>query len=302
MIVFHENYEIDKVRWDNCIKDSPRSLPYAYSWYLDHMSPGWQALIEGDYNSVFPIPGSVRFGIKYIATPIFLQQLGVCCSDKTNPIDISRFLDKIPDDFKLVDLCVGQKVIHNEFIVTEKADFELDLSKPYELLYKNFNRNCKRNILQSSKFRPVITDDIAPIDLIKLFIENKGSEINGIKKSAYSRLENLMNYCISNKKGKISGVLNENKKLFYGLFFLISEGRKTMILLANTPESHEKRTGYYVYNELIRESAGSDIVLDFSGSSIPSIASFMKSFGSVNNPYYRIYRNRLPWPVRFLKE
>ncbi len=302
MIAFHENHDIDKEKWDNCIKNSLIFKPFPYSWFLDIMSPGWQALIEGDYHSVFPLPVSVRFRLKYIATPIFLQQLGICCSDNTDPNEINKFLDKIPDDFKLIDLCVGQKVIHKDFIVTERADFELDLSKSYELLYQGFNRNCKRNILQSLKFKPEIIEDISPGDLINLFINNKGSEISGIKKSDYSRLENLMNYCLGNKKGKILGVLNENKKLIYGLFFLTSEERKTMILLANTPDSHERKTGYYVYNELIRKFAGKDTVIDFSGSSIHSIASFMKSFGSVNTPYYRIFRNRLPWPVRFLKQ
>jgi hypothetical protein len=74
-----------------------------------------------------------------------------------------------------------------------------------------------------------------------------------------------------------------------------------MILLANTPESHENRTGYYVYNELIKESAGTNNVFDFAGSSIPSIARFMESFGPKKILYYRIYRNRLPWPVRMFK-
>jgi hypothetical protein len=27
----------------------------------------------------------------------------------------------------------------------------------------------------------------------------------------------------------------------------------------------------------------------------------MESFGSVNVPFYRIYRNLLPWPIRMFK-
>jgi hypothetical protein len=301
MIVYLKNPEIDRVQWDNCISASQSSRPYAYSWYLDIMAPGWEALVDDDYDSVFPVPGFRKYGIQYIATPIFLQQLGAFSPD--NPADkvINEFIDYMPEFYKFVDLCVGQKVIHPSHKVTERSNYELDLSKPYEELYKNFNRNCKRSITDSLTHKPEIVEDISPGDLISLFQNNKGTEIKLIKQRDYQRLENLMNFCITNKKGKILGVRSRSEKPVFGLFYTNIQGRKTMIFLVNTPESLEKRMGHYVYNELIRESAGSDTIFDFGGSSIPSIASFMESFGSVNNPYYRIYCNRLPWPIRLLK-
>ena len=82
MIVYHKNNEIDREQWDNCIRILPGAKPYAYSWYLDIMAPGWQALVDDDYDSVFPVPGFSRFGIQYIATPVFLQQLGAFSPDK----------------------------------------------------------------------------------------------------------------------------------------------------------------------------------------------------------------------------
>lgn len=48
MITYLFNSEIDKDKWDNCIKNSPGAKPYAYSWYLDIMAPGWQALVDED--------------------------------------------------------------------------------------------------------------------------------------------------------------------------------------------------------------------------------------------------------------
>jgi hypothetical protein len=71
-----------------------------------------------------------------------------------------------------------------------------------------------------------------------------------------------------------------------------------MLFVVNTLQSREKRLGYFAVNELIRENAGSKLILDFAGSSIPGVATFMQSFGAVMKPYYRIYRNRLFWPVK----
>jgi len=117
----------------------------------------------------------------------------------------------------------------------------------------------------------------------------------------YQRLNTLMDFCIRNNKGRILGVRASKKKILYGVFLIEIKGSKTMLFVVNTPESRKKMTGYYVVNELIKESAGTKTTLDFAGSSIPSIASFMESFGSINVPYYRIYRNLLPWPVSLLK-
>ena len=110
-----------------------------------------------------------------------------------------------------------------------------------------------------------------------------------------------MNFCLKNKKGRIIGVRQSKKKILYGLFVVEIKGNKTMLFVVNTPQSRDKRIGYYVINELIKEAAGTKTILDFAGSSVPSIAAFMESFGSKNIPFYRIYRNMLPWPVSMFK-
>jgi hypothetical protein len=301
MIIYREHNEIDRVRWDECVGNSPRVKPYGFSWYLDIMAPGWAALIDDDYDAVFPITGFKRFGISYIATPVFLQRLGVFSPGKSESDKINEFLEYIPDFYKLIDLCVWQYVDCKGFTVTEKTNFELDLSCSYDLLWQNFSSRCKKDIEKSCRQRPEMTNDITPGELIRLFRNNSGSEIKGIKERDYQRLNTLMDFCINRKKGRITGVRSLNKKLIFARFFLISEGSITMLFASGTRESREKRTNYYVINEIIREFCSAKTILDFEGSSIPSIASFMRSFGCTNVPFYRIYRNRLPWPIRMLK-
>ena len=301
MIVYHKNNEIDREQWDNCIKNSPGVKPYAYSWYLDIMAPGWEALVDDDYDSVFPVPGLSRFGIQYVATPQFLQQLGAFSPDKPASKAIIEFLDYMPDIYRLIDLCVAQEIQIDGYKVTEKANFELDLSKSYEKIWDNFSPHCRRNIETSAKKKPELVSDISPDEIIDLFIRNKGKEIRGIKVRDYQRLKNLMNFCLKNKKGRIIGVRAAKKRLIFGIFLVETHGNKTLLFVVNTPQSRERRIGYYVVNELIRNHSSTRTILDFAGSSIPSIALFMESFGCVKVPYYRIYHNRLFWPVRMMK-
>lgn len=301
MIVYHKNNEIDREQWDNCVKNSHCIKPYGYSWYLDIMSPGWEALVDDDYDSVFPIPCFSRFGIRYIATPIFLQQLGACSPDKPASIMVNEFLDYIPGFFKLIDLCIGQKVTHQGYTITEKSNYELDLSSPYEILWKNFLLPCRRNIEKSSGKKIELTDDISPGELIELFISVKGKRIKNIKQRDFLRLKNLMDYCLKTGKGRIIGVRTSKNGIVFGQFIIEIPGYINLFFGVNTVESREKRINYFVINEIIRDNASKEITLDFAGSSIPSIATFMSSFGTINNPYYRIYSNRLFWPVRMMK-
>jgi hypothetical protein len=301
MINYLRHEEIDREQWDNCIKDSPRVKPYAFSWYLDNMSPGWEALVDDDYDAVFPIPGFRKYGIQYIATPIFLQQLGAFAPDTPLQRALNEFFEYMPDFYKLIDLCVGQRIESDRYKLTLRTNYELDLSKSYEKLWNGCSKHCRRNIESSARKKPEIVNDVTPDEIIDLFISNKGADIRGVKPRDYQRLASLMNFCIRNRKGRILGVRSGKNKLIYGLFLVEIKGCKTMLLIANTPASRERRTGYYVVNEIIKESAGTRTILDFAGSSIPSIASFMESFGSINVPFYRVYRNRLPWPIRMFK-
>jgi hypothetical protein len=301
MIVYHKNNEIDREQWDNCIRNTPGAKPYAYSWYLDIMAPGWQALVDDDYDSVFPVPGYTRFGIRYIATPVFLQQLGAYSPDNSSTKAIKEFLDYMPDFYKFIDLCVRQKIEDNVYKVSLKVNYELDLSRPYESIAGNFSDQCTKNINSSSGRKFEIVADITPDEIVNLLIENKGKELVGLKDRDYQRLKNLINFCLINKKGRVIGVRGSRKRLIFAVFIIEIRGITTALVVVNTPQSLEKRIAYFVVNDLIKKLSSTKTILDFAGSSVPSAASFYESFGCAKVPFYRIYKNRLVWPLHMLK-
>ncbi len=134
MIVYLKNDEIDREQWDNCIKLSPGAKPYSFSWYLDIMAPGWEAMIDDDYDSVFPIPCSRKYGIQYIATPNFLQQLGAFSPDKLQQKAINEFIEYIPDFFRLIDLGVGHRISNDRYKVTLKSNY---ITRSFKALRKD---------------------------------------------------------------------------------------------------------------------------------------------------------------------
>ena len=185
--------------------------------------------------------------------------------------------------------------------MSPNTNFELGLRDQYDRLWFDYSTDCRRNINIAHRYPQDIVDDVRPHELISLFRNSIGSRAGLIREVSYRRLFSLMDFCVSTGKGRILGVRSPKGKLLWATFLIELGNRITMLFTAGSKKSRELRTAYHVIDNIVRENAGKAKILDFAGSSIPSVAVFMKSFGSRGNNYYRIYRNTLPWPLRFLK-
>ena len=75
---------------------SPDALPYARTWYLDVVSPGWEALVADDYDCIMPLPRKRRYGLAYLVQPPLTQQLGVFARQGGSEKMTEAFIRKIP--------------------------------------------------------------------------------------------------------------------------------------------------------------------------------------------------------------
>src|ERR1035437_3046922 len=136
MIHYFKHNEIDKIKWDHYIDRSAHNLIYAYSWYLDIVSPNWEALVEDDYKLVMPLTGNKKYGIHYLYPPYFAQQLGVFSKDKLSQTKVEEFLNAIPQHYKFLEINLNT---HNTFDlpgfqIKKNTNIELSLDSPYEAL------------------------------------------------------------------------------------------------------------------------------------------------------------------------
>ena len=46
-ITYLAHEEIDKLKWDTCVRNAYNGLIYGYSWYLDVAAEHWDGPIEG---------------------------------------------------------------------------------------------------------------------------------------------------------------------------------------------------------------------------------------------------------------
>ena len=296
MIQYLRNSEINFQKWDQCIQRSVNQKVYACSWYLNIVSPGWDALVENDYESVFPLTKNRKFGIEYLYQPFFTQQLGVFSDKLLSEEMVDRFLKAIPEKFSFIQINLNSlnKVDPAKYEVEFRSNFELDLIQSYTRLSQQYNQNTSRNLKKAGKNILEVVRKVEPDELISLFMENFGKKEGKLTYRHYETLRMLMDHCIKRNQSSITGIRSQKNSLCAGVFLIYTHDRIIFHFAASGPESRENGAMFLLVDGIIRDHAGKQLILDFEGSSDPDLARFYKGFGANENHYPQVTLNRMP--------
>lgn len=292
-IKFVEYSSIDEEKWDQCIHSSFNSVVYAYSWYLDAVCE-WDALIEGDYERIMPLPRKKKLGIELIYQPFFTQQLGVFSSKILSGVHIDAFIQAIPSKFKHIHLNFNtlNKFSKDNHLIAHQ-NHELDLINEYEKLIINYSKNLKRNLEVAKKHKLSIVSNIKPDELIALFRKEKGRSIKHLKEGNYLKLKRLIYTAIHKGIAEVYGVYNEVNELCAGAVFFRHNKKSIFLFSANTASGKSTRAMAFLIDDYIQKNSRTHLTLDFEGSDIESLARFYQGFGSKKTVYNSLIINRM---------
>jgi hypothetical protein len=297
-----DHHEIDKTLWDNLVDVSPISFPYWRSWYLDIVSPGWKAVISGNYDFVLPLPHRKKGGIKYVYPPEYTQQLGVFGKDFPTSQLVTQMVEQATKSFKYLELNLNKKnkVDFIDASLKKRRNFELSLNNSYENLYADFHRNTKRNIKKCAKENLVVSTGRSPVRIIETFNDNKAKQLKQQKNLDYEMLEKLIGIGLEKNVVEIKHVHQDDTYLGGAVFFNEKE-RKVFLFSALSAEGRKKRAMFCLINSVIQENAKSNLTLDFEGSDDKNLGNFYQRFGATERLYLYLKINRLPRLIRWLK-
>jgi hypothetical protein len=303
MIRYLNHSEIDKAKWDRCIAGSVNELIYAYSWYLDVVSPGWDALVDSDYESVMPLTWNRKFGIYYLYGPYFAQQLGVFSVKNTDENKISEFINNIPQKFRLIQINLNtfNKISDSSVRVTLNKNYELDISGSYSTIYGSYTRNCRRNIKKAIDAKLTVDDNISTVEFMQFVMSNLGDRLPELSRENFRTLIKLLDITLENGTGRLCRVVTREGLLCAAGSFLYTSRRCIFSVCASSDEGKLSQAMYMLVDSVIKSNSGKSLIFDFSGSNIKGIAYFNSTFGARPLEYPYIYRNNLPWFIRFLK-
>ncbi|WP_276499575.1 GNAT family N-acetyltransferase [Pontibacter litorisediminis] len=307
-----QHNEIDKAAWDACVEASGQRQVYALSWYLDVVTPGWQAVVEqehGIYTCVMPLPVRRKYGILYLQQPLFCQQLGIYARQELRPEQAKKLLAVVRQHFRYTSgyaFCTGnyaslQRIEQPE--LQPLYTLYLDLNRPYEQLWKGYTRDRKYNLNKARRedLRLVHSQDIEPI--IQLFRQNIEHKVyGGVDESAYEMLRRLYTACVEKGITELVYTLDADGSITAGGLFLYYGGYIIYIFNAADASGRKRNGRTLILDDIIRRNASTPQILDFESPMIPSIAGFYQSFGPEPVPFYEWKYNRLPLPLRLLKK
>lgn len=301
-IRYLKHSEINQASWDRCISKAVNGNVYGWTWYLNMMSSDWDALISGDYETVFPLPFRKKAGIYYIYQPFFTQQLGIYSINPLSPEIVAHFIRAIPARFRHIELNLNSfnKIESIGFEFKNNLNHELDLIEPYEEIRRGYNDNLKRNIGKALKENITINANLQPEDIIQLFRQNKGREFKHLGEYDYRRLQRMVYQSTAQNRAICYGAYTADNSLCAGAILLFSH-RKAIFIFSATNETARKNGAMsYLIDRFIQDSAGNHLTLDFEGSNNGNLARFYRSFGAKVLTYPTLLVNRLPFPVNVL--
>lgn len=286
---------IDRAAYDACVEAAPNGLVYGLSWWLDVVSPGWEALVADDYRAVLPLPVRHRYGIRFVEQPLFCQLLSVYSPKALHEAEIAGILHILTKRFRLltqfnlnaVPHIVGQWALRHTHL--------LDLRKSYELIYSSYNpdrqQNLKRAKAEDWQIQP--SHDIRP--LIDWFQRFHAQNIRGgVAPEAYRTLENLFRETERRGLSKLWYVL-KNGQPEAGAWFVTHKNRVIYLFNSATPAGRRGNARTFLLDAFFRENAGQNLIFDFESPEVPSIAGFYESFGAKPEPYVSLLYNHLPF-------
>lgn len=295
MIRYLKHNEINREKWDQCIRNACFETIYPYSWYLDLVSPGWEGLVRGDYDAVFPLTWKEKFGITYLVQPVLTQQLGVFAKEKSSDLVVRSFLDNIPSKFKHIDISLNSsnEMNNKEFKILRRINYELNLNLNIDPIRSGYSTNTKRNIQKSLQNQL----KIRKIDIEDYISLRQESDRKNFNTEHYQWLNNLFTGIIDQGSGELIGALY-NDKLCAAILWVSSKTRLIYLNAVSNKVGKEKRAMFLMVDEYIGKNAGKDLVIDFEGSMIPGVARFFEGFGAKPEKYTRIRKSSFPFTLK----
>ena len=291
-----KHQDIDYKKWDNVILASQIPFVFAQSFYLNATCPNWDALVIGDYETVFPITYKTKFGYRYLPQPPFTSQLGAY--GKLSIEAEQQFYKYILEHFRLIDLELNvTNQLQSEFI-SPKNTYTLNYSEGYK-----FNQNAKRNIAKAVE-NGFVTESVKSEDIIQLsqtylnpFLEKEV----GLSKTTVGLLDNLL------KNADLAGqlytfqVLDKNGAI-KAIGHFISNGKHTLYLKGtNFDKVDNSGSMHLLMKHAIEFFADKSTIFDFGGGSKQGLANFYIGFGGQAMTYSFLQVNKLPRLIKILK-
>ncbi len=306
VIQFIPYHKIDRKKWDDCMQKSMHATIYVTSIYLDGIAGKWHALVAGDYEFVMPLLFKKKLGIGYLYQPAFLPYTGIYSHNEITTEVTESFLNKAFNLYKFAEIAfsfpLDVHVFKKSMKVKSCNNFILDLRPKYQQLYKNYQPNFTKSLrrLQKLFLQYELNNKIK--EIIKLYKSLYLHKIENVKPAHLHSFSAMCTLLQQEDKTIIRSVKDTVGNVLAAVILLKYKNKLYNIISCITSEGKKAEANYFLYDKIIEEFSGKDLILDLEGSDINGVANFYLKMNPVNEQYCFIKYNNLPKPIKFFKK
>lgn len=281
--------DIDKVKWNSCVHYANNGNVFGYKWYLDFVAKEWDALVEGDYESVMPLVYREEAdGRMALHQPALIRELGVYSIHVLSPLRVRSFLEAIPAEYARVEMHLNEQNLppaDTGFKSERLTNYQLPLMSEYEVLEQRFDQGLQARIVAGIRAGLRSDSNLKPeaiADFCKLYApERFGAD------RVFHGMQRVMYNALHRGWGFASSIQAADGTLLAAGFFITSHNRVLALAAAESPLGARASALDYLYHIIIRTQAGRPQALDFNTMAQSERA---EQFGARANDYYRLTR------------
>jgi len=274
--------EIDKVKWNSCVHYATNGNVFGYKWYLDTVAKEWDALVEGDYESIMPLFITEREDL--LEQPSLLREAGIYSINMLSQKRAEAFIQAIPAKYTNIQLQLNEGIQipeQSKYKLSNIKNHQLLLLDPYETISEKYHPELRTQLKGNSQQSLLPSSNVKPEKIAQLFKDtNPSSRENEIAFHAYQR---IMYNALHRGWGATFGVTDQDRNLLSAGFFIYSQGRMLQLLSATNPQGKSLGAYDYLMDNILQSHAGRPMVLDFN-----TTDDLPKRFGARENHFLRL--------------
>lgn len=301
--------EIDRVKWNSCVHYAQNGNIFGYKWFLDHVAKDWDALVEGDYESVMPLVWRKHWaGGRTLYQPVFMRELGIYSIHVLSKPRIQAFLEAIPSDIKSIEMDVNESMVLDEAFLETMPDlkssgfhftdagvnFQLLLQPDYDQLEQAYSPQLQETLAKATAANLMPGNGIKPETLADFYKKHHpvrrdiDQRFHALQRIIYNVLHRGWGYAVS--------ISDEKGELLAADFVIISHSKLTSLAACESPAGKAKGALAMLFDLLIRSNASKPLILDFNGNP----GAWGSAFGATQTEFSTLHkRSQMPLPSFF---
>ncbi|TVR90287.1 MAG: hypothetical protein EA411_00755 [Saprospirales bacterium] len=276
--------EIDKVKWNSCVHFAVNSEVSAYYWWLKAVVKEWDALVEGDYESVLPIfYKKDLWGRKSIVHPPLIGRIGIQSINLLSRKRIVSMLDKLPD-------IANSRMLFNEMnIIPPDFETHTEQKEAWRVLLNKSLTNIRSNY-QPEVMNTISTDlpdgyffqvKMKPEQIVEFAKENKQMPYD-----EFATLRVLYN--LLHRGTLINTVILDNEQKPVAMLTFTYHLKKIKVLLSvQNEKGRELNAIHRMYDHVFNLHQNKPMMFEF----YPGDGEFAKGLGGESYIYWELNRS-----------